>query len=294
MTIKATVNSHYTGTSLDVIEGKDKFNYNLIPGDNEISFVISDNLQISANFEKMTYYITFETFGKGTQVPPQALKYLDLITMPASQYFDGEIIGGWCTEYDRTTGELSGDWNFATDQVDRDMTLYAKWIPYKEPTEIDVEVEAGQTIKLNLYQSEPNGISVVWSSENEVRDHTDSIGNISLAHTYATSGLKTIKIYNESGDYNIGQTQGTKPAAVSPATVIRAVRFAYNIAVLGENALLGATGLKKLTLTKYMTAIPAGLCSGCTALSEVDIAGARLTYIGDRAFSGCTNLVDIS
>ena len=173
------------------------------------------------------------------------------------------------------------------------MTLYAKWVPYKEPTEIDVEVEAGQTIRLNLYQSEPNGVSVVWSDENELKDHTASVGNISLTHTYVNPGLKTIKIYNEHGDYNIGQTQGTKPSAVYPAAAVREVRFAFNIAIPGENALLGATGLSKLTLTKYMTAIPAGLCSDCTALSEVDIAGARLTYIGDRAFKNCANLMDI-
>lgn len=174
------------------------------------------------------------------------------------------------------------------------MTLYAKWVPYKEPTEIDVEVESGQTIRLNLYQSEPNGVSVIWSDENELKDHTASTGDISLTHTYVNSGLKTIKIYNESGDYNIGQTRGTKPSAVSPATVIKEVRFAYNIAIPGENALLGATRLNKLTLTKYMTAIPAGLCGDCIALSEVDTAGARLTYIGDRAFSNCANLRDIS
>ena len=293
LTVKAVVDSHYTNVSLDVVEGEDEFNYSLTSGDNEIPFVISDDLQVSVNYEKMTYYITFELFGKGAPVPQQTLQYLDLAAMPPSQYFDGEIIGGWYTSYDPATETFSGEWNFAINQVDRTMTLYAKWVPYKEPTEIDVEVEAGQTIRLNLYQSEPDGVSVIWSDENELKDHTASVGNISLTHTYVNPGLKTIKIYNEHGDYNIGQTQGTKPSAVYPAAAVREVRFAFNIAVPGENALLGATGLSKLTLTKYMTAIPAGLCSDCTALSEVDIAGARLTYIGDRAFKNCANLMDI-
>ena len=126
LTIKAVVNSHYTNTSLDVIEGENEFNYSLISGDNEIPFVISDDLQVSVNYEKMTYYITFELFGKGAPVPQQTLQYLDLAAMPPSQYFDGEIIGGWYTSYDPATETFSGEWNFAINQVDRTLTLYAK------------------------------------------------------------------------------------------------------------------------------------------------------------------------
>ena len=65
--------------------------------------------------------VTFETNG-GTAVPAQTVRYGETAVRPEDSVRDGYHLVGWCTDID-----LQKPWNFDTDPVQGNMTLYAKW-----------------------------------------------------------------------------------------------------------------------------------------------------------------------
>jgi uncharacterized repeat protein (TIGR02543 family) len=72
-----------------------------------------------------TYTVSFESNG-GTPTPTaQTVAAGGKVTRPADMTKEGNTFGGWYKE----TDEKEGFWNFATDTVTTDITLYAEWIP---------------------------------------------------------------------------------------------------------------------------------------------------------------------
>ena len=85
-----------------------------------------------------TKLISFETMGAGA-VNPVRIKVGELISEPQGLSRPGYYLVGWYREADFTT-----KWNFATDRVSSDMTLYAKWAEtyYIEPINYDESIRA--------------------------------------------------------------------------------------------------------------------------------------------------------
>lgn len=65
--------------------------------------------------------VTFESNG-GTDVPSQTVHYGELVERPDNPTRDGYTFGGWYSDID-----LQDPWDFETDTVQGNMTLYAKW-----------------------------------------------------------------------------------------------------------------------------------------------------------------------
>lgn len=146
--IKTNLNIHYTYAYMELTEGDNTYHYDL-SGEQTTTYVQADNISIEVGYERMTYYVDFYMFGKGNQIAQQTLKYGDFVARPANQYENGEIIGDWYASYDPRNEEFSDLWIFDEMPIDRNLTLYAKWIPYKEPTEITIDVNSGDTIYVN-------------------------------------------------------------------------------------------------------------------------------------------------
>ena len=79
------------------------------------------------------YTVNFESNG-GTVVPAQSIAENDKIILPEQPVKDGSFFDDWYQEE-----ELENKWDFETDVVEADITLYAKWIGEEEevvePTE---------------------------------------------------------------------------------------------------------------------------------------------------------------
>ncbi len=71
---------------------------------------------------EIIYTVNFESNG-GSKVPSQKIKFGGQVTEPKATK-NGYAFAGW---YD--SEELENEWNFSTDAVYDDMTLYAKWKP---------------------------------------------------------------------------------------------------------------------------------------------------------------------
>jgi len=70
-----------------------------------------------------TYTVTFNS-NEGSAVSPiTGIAYNATITLPTDPTKEGYTFGGWYKE-----SECTDDWDFATDKVTSNVTLYAKWI----------------------------------------------------------------------------------------------------------------------------------------------------------------------
>ena len=65
--------------------------------------------------------ISFETNG-GSEIPDMVVQYGETIPHPDNPVRDGYRLAGWYTDID-----LQNPWDFDTDKVQGNMTLYAKW-----------------------------------------------------------------------------------------------------------------------------------------------------------------------
>jgi uncharacterized repeat protein (TIGR02543 family) len=77
--------------------------------------------------ETKKYTVTFNNNG-GSDVPEQIVKNGEKISKPADPTRDGYDFDGWA----KANNETSELWNFASETVSADMTLYAKWIEVEE------------------------------------------------------------------------------------------------------------------------------------------------------------------
>jgi len=97
-------------------------------------------------YGKWGYTVSFDT-GGGTTVDSQTIHDNGTITMPDAPSKAGDIFGGWYVDEELTTL-----WDF-DHGVTKDMTLYAKWVPYVcgYGTDFECEVNHDGTITITGY-----------------------------------------------------------------------------------------------------------------------------------------------
>ena len=81
------------------------------------------------------YNVTFDTKG-GSEITVQRLKHGELAEEPEAPLKPGYTFCGWVTSEDES---LAKEWNFATDKVENDLTLYAVWMPAEVMVKFDLD-----------------------------------------------------------------------------------------------------------------------------------------------------------
>jgi len=83
----------------------------------------SSDVTLYANWATNSYTVTFNSRG-GSYVSSQTVEHGGKVTKPTNPTRTGYTFGGWYKESGCTT-----PWDFATDTVTTNVTLYAKWTP---------------------------------------------------------------------------------------------------------------------------------------------------------------------
>ena len=120
-----------------------------------------------------TYTVQFEMNGHGTQVESQSVDEGGLVEEPVKPTASGYTFGGWYSDSGLTT-----KWDFDSDTVTGDMTLYAKWTSSPGPgpgpgpgTTYTVTFAVDPTVGGTVSKTSVSGLSsgtVIASSENTV------------------------------------------------------------------------------------------------------------------------------
>ena len=94
--------------------------------------------------------VSFETNG-GSEIPDQIVQYGETVARPDNPVRDGYSLVGWYTDID-----LQNPWDFDTDTVQGNMTLYAKW-QQGAPAQ-----EAVGTVEEDGGDDDDGGFNVLW------------------------------------------------------------------------------------------------------------------------------------
>lgn len=134
---------------------------------------VSSELTLYAIYEPIQYTVTFDSNG-GTPVNSQTALFGQKITEPVNPEKANYVFTGWYTE-----SNLSVLWNFANDTIERDVTLYAGYVPVKYT--LTFESNGGSSV---ASQQVPFGSRAVKPSQ-------PSRGGFVFAGWYKESGLTT-------------------------------------------------------------------------------------------------------
>ena len=83
---------------------------------------VTEDITLYAKWTAQSYTINFDMQGQGTPVSPISAAHGTLLTAPDAPTAEGVVFEGWYKEPACTNA-----WDFATDTVSADLTLYAKW-----------------------------------------------------------------------------------------------------------------------------------------------------------------------
>ncbi len=101
-----------------------EYTYTFSGWDKQIADYVTGDVTYIATYTKTVkkYNVTFDTNGHGNAPDNQSIEYGSKVLKPADLSWEGYIFGGWYTDNTCKTA-----WNFDTDTVTADTTLYAKW-----------------------------------------------------------------------------------------------------------------------------------------------------------------------
>lgn len=299
------------GTEIELYEGENKLQnfatqgtviyYNCVLDDHYENLVSYKNGEIIENYSSSTidtdfiystecnpktYIVKFNIGEYGEQIEDQYIVYLNKVIEPTAQYVEGKIIEGWYTDplfIEETR------WNFAANLVYDNITLYANWIDYTEPSIIYIITQNdNQEVKLNFYQTVGYGVVVDWGDGSDKQTSGQYYGNQQLSHIYTEQGSYQVKVWGEKGLLYLGAGYGLP--MIQPAEIIKDVEFAWNLATTSAYALQGATNLTTLNIPRFMSELAIGICYDCTNLVNINLPD-NLKVISGQAFRGCTGLV---
>ena len=269
------------------------------------TFTVSQDILIDLKCTPRDFKVSFDLEGKGDskKAPEQIITYLHLVERPISQYYQatGEVIDSWYLDTD-----LTHRWDFETSQVEGDTTLYAKWVPYHNPTILtleipetayrDEDIDKGTgdhktvTISYSQYDIDSDHkVTIDWGDDSSKSSSSVSGEVINLKHTYAQAGTYRVSILGTGGGtsawYRLGDSYAQ--ALVFPEAYLVDIELAWDINTVADGAFRNSR-LKHTGLTEYMTNISNGCYANCSELENIEIPES-IIIIGDQAFSACRN-----
>lgn len=216
---------------------------------------VISNLILYAKWARQTYSVHFESNGGSEVNGIVDVQHDSIISEPANITKSGYVFAGWFKD-----SQCTEKWNFATDRVTSNVTLYAGW-------------SVGLEYRLNADQA---AYSVVGLSNSQT-------SNVAL-------NILIPEIYNGKPVVAILQNAFCE-------TDIESVSIPDSVVDIGIGAFSHCTNLTSVTLGNGVRNIASNAFFNCPQLTEITIpSGVR--SIGDSAFYNChiimVNISDIA
>ena len=204
------------------------------------------NITLYSKWTINNYTVAFNSQG-GSAVTSKTAAYNSAITAPTSPIKTGYTFVGWYKE----AGCINA-WNFITNKMTTNTTLYAKW----------TVIAPGNPKSLKAVSSSYNSINISWSkvtgaSGYEVYRSTSAAGANTLRYdtttvNYNSTGLTTnsifyykVRAYRMVGTVKVygafSSVISARPIPATP-TSVKAVSSSYNSIKVSWNAVIGASG----------------------------------------------------
>ena len=204
--------------------------------------MVNGDMTLYAKWTINQYTVTFNSNG-GSAVEIVLAEYDSLIEAPATPAKPGNSFIDWYKE-----ANLTIKWDFATDRVFEDITLYAAWIQI--PTNVKAAVTSYNTVQVSWSPTvDAEGYEIwrkLWSSGTYVLVANQTAS--SLTNTGLTAGktyyYKVIAYKMVGGEkvYSADSSVVSATPIPSVPTGLKAVSAGYNSAKVTWTAVAGASG----------------------------------------------------
>jgi uncharacterized repeat protein (TIGR02543 family) len=186
--------------------------------DKDFTNVTSD-LTVTAQYDINTYSVSFESNGGDTVSALTGVGYGATITEPADPTKTGYTFAGWYKE-----AGLSNEWDFESDTVASDVTLYAKWIAataykvehYRQNIDDDNYTLAETETKYGTTEESVIASPKTYTGFGENENH----GDREPTGTIAADGSLVLKLYYDRNTYTVS-FESNGGDAVSELTGVR-------------------------------------------------------------------------
>ena len=222
----------------------------------------------NGNTDTGTYYtVTFDSMG-GSNVESQRIREGNPARAPEVPTRETYSFIGWY----KTAEENAALWDFSTDRVTSDVTLYAKWesnTVEETPTEsltfarngngYTVTGASGQEERI-IIPAEYNGLPVTGIGERafSYSNHTSDITYVSIPDTVTSIDLNAFYSRSELATVVIGENS--------------------KLTTIGRNAFSGNGSLKSIYIPQGVESIGDSAFNNCGSLESITVASENTTY----------------
>lgn len=264
---------------------------------------VTEDITLYAKWNKVsdgvnTFTVTFNSNGGSSVASYTGVDKGSFISKPTDPSKQGNVFIGWYKDENCTN-----EWNFATDKVTSNITLYVKWQSNK--VNITFQSNGGSSVDTlfnvdyNSLITEPKAPSRLgydfdgWYKDtsltnkwNFTTDRATSTMDLYAKWTPQIVSADNLKFaINADGESYavIGMDESTATRVVVPEK--------YNdlpVTEIAENAFADNKTIAEVTLPQSVTVISAGAFSNCTNLAVITMPA--VAELGNRAFNGCTSL----
>ena len=225
------------------------------------SNTITRDITLVARWEELNYTVTFNSLGGSSVDQLTYISHGSTISAPSAPTQTGYIFDGWYKE-----SSLTNAWNFASDTVTGNTTLYAKWESFDF-----TYTESGGTITITGYTGSGGSVTIP-AQINGIP--VTSIGNNAFSPSSYGNLLTSVTIPNSVTSIGNDAFNGNQLTSVTiPNSVTSIGSYAFY-----SNQLTG------ITIPSSVTSIGSSAFES-NRLSSVTISNG-VTSIGSRAFFG--------
>ncbi|MEH7156500.1 InlB B-repeat-containing protein [Neobacillus drentensis] len=147
---------------------------------------VTESVKLTAHWKINSYNVAFNSNG-GSAVTTKKANYNTIIAKPANPTRKGFVFVGWYKDAAFKTA-----WNFTTDKVTANTTLYAKWM-VASPTGLKAAKINSTSIKLTW--TAVNGVSGYEIDRATAMNFTGKVTKTTAAGTFTATGLVKGKTY---------------------------------------------------------------------------------------------------
>lgn len=274
---------------------------------------------LAACKSKETYTVTFNSNGGSVVNSTLNVPHNTVISEPPAPTREGYTFKGWFSDI-----KLTNAWNFASDKVKSNMTLYAKW-EYNATNGLKMlnnntsytVAGIGDAVNVRniIIPDKYNNLPVTKIADRAFEGVT-SIESVFIPDSVTSAGYGAFRNCGNltsavfSGNTELGERVFENCSKLERVTLpdnlteiknmtfrccasLQEIEIPSGVSKIGEQAFYECKKISSVTLPAVLTSIGSQAFSSCEKLTEITLP-ASVRTLGENAFSGCVGLASLS
>jgi uncharacterized repeat protein (TIGR02543 family) len=235
-------------------------------------------MTLYAKWIPIKYTVTFDSMG-GSPIGSITTYFNNRISAPVKPTKTGYTFDGWFKD-----AECIYEWNFETDVVKDNTTLYAKWVfnrvtaVYLNKTAANLRI--GESLKLTatINPLDASNKNVTWTSSNTSVARVDSTGKV----TAVGNGTAIIRVSTKDGGYSAVCT--VRVNGIATPISISAAPSSYNSIRVSWSGVIGASGYVIYRSTNGIGPYTLIASTSAVSYNNTGLATNRMYYYRVRSY----------